>query len=216
MKKKRMTICGRKTTTPPAPAMMPSTIRLCSKPSGSHSPTHSPKAPAPASIMSISTSAQAKTAWKTKNRIAARSSGPNTGCSTTRSRRSLGACGAVSASPKRSRIACTRVWSLPASADTPLLRAAQRSGCSSRARRSSAPSLAIATVLTTGIPNSVESASRSMFKPRFSARSAMFSATTQGRPRRCTASARRRLRRRLVASTTQTTRSGRFSSAARP
>ncbi len=39
----------------------------------------------------------------------------------------------------------------------------------------------------------------------------MFSATTHGRPRRLTASTSRRLRRRLVASTTQTTRSGRFS-----
>ena len=48
-----MTICGRKTITPPTPAMIPSTMRSRSGPSLITPPTHSPRAFTPASIRSI-------------------------------------------------------------------------------------------------------------------------------------------------------------------
>jgi hypothetical protein len=51
-------------------------------------------------------------------------------------------------------------------------------------------------------------AATSMSMPRFFAASAMFSATSMGLPSARTSSTKRRCRRRLVASTTQTSRSG--------
>ncbi|MNV62977.1 hypothetical protein D3C71_1555490 [compost metagenome] len=71
--------------TPPTPAMMPSVSRLLSGPSGNAPPTHSPSAPVPASIKSITGVAQAYTAWKIRNITTASVSSPNTGCSSQRS-----------------------------------------------------------------------------------------------------------------------------------
>ncbi len=87
MKKNRIRICGRNTSTLPTPAMMPSTSRLRSAPSGSDCCTHVPSAPTTPLMKSIGTAAQLKTAWNTKNRIAARIAGPAIGCITSASRR---------------------------------------------------------------------------------------------------------------------------------
>ena len=62
MKKNRMMICGRNTSTPPAPAMMPSTSRLRSAPAGTTRVTSSASAAVPALIRSIGTLAQENTA----------------------------------------------------------------------------------------------------------------------------------------------------------
>ena len=62
----------------------------------------------------------------------------------------------------------------------------------------------------------LDSAALSRRKPRARARSDMFRATTMGRPSRFSSSTRRRFRRRFVASTTQTIRSGGCSEAWRP
>lgn len=59
-------------------------------------PASSPSHFVPSSIRVIGASAQANTAWKTRNSTAASSSGPSTGCSTKRSMRSLAACGTIS------------------------------------------------------------------------------------------------------------------------
>ena len=92
-------------------------------------------------------------------------------------------------------------------------------GCgvrSSNATSSRSPPGRMATVSTTGRPMARASAALSSRKPRARARSDMFSATTMGRPRRFSSSTRRRFRRRLVASTTHTIRSGGCSEAWRP
>ena len=154
--------------------------------------------------------------------------GPATGCSSTRSSRSLVVCGTRSSSASRLRRLCTTAWSpsvecrSAASVD-----AALNAPCSSVVRRHSvvssssvrsapSPPPLMPTVPTTGKPSSRDSASRSRCRPRARPKSCMFTATTHGSPSRLTLSTSRRLRRRLVASTTHTTRSGLFSPMARP
>jgi hypothetical protein len=53
MNRKRKAICGRKTSTPPTPATIPSTARLWSGPEGMAWPTHNPAALKNPSIQSI-------------------------------------------------------------------------------------------------------------------------------------------------------------------
>ncbi len=62
MKKNRMMIWGRKTSTLPTPAITPSTSNPLSRLGGMTLPTQPPKAPTPVLIASIGTCAQAKTA----------------------------------------------------------------------------------------------------------------------------------------------------------
>ena len=83
MNANRITICGRKTTTLPTPAMTPSMSRLLNHPSLSDAPSHVPSAANPSSIHVIGVSAHVNTAWNIKNRSAARMKSPATGCSTT-------------------------------------------------------------------------------------------------------------------------------------
>ena len=80
-----MMICGRKTITLPTPAMMPSTRRLRSGPSGSAPRTTSPSEATADSIQPIGVSAQLNTAWNTKNSSTASAIMPSTGCSSMRS-----------------------------------------------------------------------------------------------------------------------------------
>ena len=219
MKKNRIRICGRKTSTPPTPAITPCTSRLLSQGQapvcGSAACTQPPSAVVAALMASIGATAQLNTAWKTRNSTSASSSGPASGCSTTASMRSLGVCGTRASRPRRCRMACTRSasgvsWCPGGAAAGQCARSAINS------RSAASPPERTPTVATTGVPSSAASAAASTGRPARSARSAMFSATTTGRPWRCTASTSLRLRRRLVASTTQTTRSGRFSPTARP
>ena len=172
MKKNRITICGRKTSTPPTPAITPSTSRLRSQPGASTPATASPRAAVPASIQAMGRSAPTKTAWKTTNSSSASSSGPSSGCSTTRSMRSLPVCGSSSARPRRCRMRCTSSWSgssgaasvqvacaaAPRRSARRLARARSRAGPAVRAgparRRPARPRCA-----TTGTPSSRDSAS---------------------------------------------------------
>ena len=63
MKKKRISIWGRKTITPPTPLMTPSTSRSRSDPSGMASETHSPSHSTPLSIHPIGISPNEKVIW---------------------------------------------------------------------------------------------------------------------------------------------------------
>ncbi|HEX2184419.1 MAG TPA: hypothetical protein VHN78_02800, partial [Chloroflexota bacterium] len=65
MKRKRMVICGRKTSTEPTPAITPSTTSELRSPGGRMDPTHAPSPPKSPSTQPISGSAQEKMAWKT-------------------------------------------------------------------------------------------------------------------------------------------------------
>ena len=80
MKKNRIKICGKNTTTPPAPAMTPSTTKLFKSGCEICCPINSPNQPKNVSIPSINGAAQAKTAWKTTNIMTARLTSPKTGC----------------------------------------------------------------------------------------------------------------------------------------
>ena len=204
MKANRIRICGRKITTPPRPAMTPSASRLASGPGGSVAVTHSASPVAPASIRSITGAAQAYTAWKIRNMIAASSISPNTGCSTTRSSASsiatlcTGNCTATRISRRVS--ACRSRSDTTAGADGVV--------ASMAARNASAPWRFTAIVSITGMPSSACSLATSIRMPRRAAASIMFRASTIGRPSWRTSSTKRRCRRRLVASATQTSRSG--------
>ncbi len=89
MKKKSSRICGRKTSTPPTPAMTPSTSRLASSPAGSAPRTASPSAPKPVSIKSIGSAAHEKIVWKTTSIRSRKTSGPKSLCVSIESIRSV-------------------------------------------------------------------------------------------------------------------------------
>jgi hypothetical protein len=89
MKRKRMAICGRKTTTEPTPAKMPSTIRLCRSPGGRADPTAAPSPPTSPSTRSISGDAQVKMDWKTSAISTRKMIGPPMRWRTTASIRSV-------------------------------------------------------------------------------------------------------------------------------
>ncbi len=163
---------------------------------------------------------------------------PHTGCSSTRSSRSstcVLTAGSVSVASSRR---CTSWWSRitasiaawptwpcggSASRCTPGPEAGAAAGscvrashCSIVASSDSAPPDFTATVSTTGTPSSCSSFFTSMRMPRLRATSARFSATSIGRPRRRASMTMRSVRRRLVASVTQTSRSGGASPARLP
>ncbi len=221
MKKNRIRICGRNTSTLPAPAITPSTSRLLSAPGGSDRCSASPSQVMPASTSAIGSAAQLNTAWKTKNSSAARTAGPATGCMTSASMRCSARRRGGSAYPAACRMRrtsrcvcwiCSNVGSRHSTAG----RAAGGGSASSRSSSARSPPSRIATVSTTGTPSSCSRRCRSSRKPRSRARSLMLSATSSGMPRSRSSSTSRRLSRRLVASTTQTTRSGGTSPASRP
>ena len=76
MNRKRIRICGRNTSTAPAPPMMPLTSRLDSGPSGRCAAVNSPSRAMPPSIQSMGASAQLNTAWNITNMTAASTSEP--------------------------------------------------------------------------------------------------------------------------------------------
>ena len=84
-----MRICGRNTSTLPAPAMKPSTSRLRSGPSGIAPVSQSPSPPTAALMRSMGKAAQLNTAWKIRNSTAASSTGPSSGCRTISSSRAI-------------------------------------------------------------------------------------------------------------------------------
>jgi hypothetical protein len=89
MKKKRITIWGRNTTTIPTPEITPSTTRLLSAPSGSAAPTRLPAAANRDSTRSMSGRAPTKIDSKTMSIMTAKRASPKTRWVATRSMRSL-------------------------------------------------------------------------------------------------------------------------------
>ena len=213
MKKNRIRICGRKTSTPPAPATMPSTSRLRNTPSGRWTRSHAPTAPTPASMASMGTAAQLNTAWNIRNMVPASSSMPHSGCSTTRSMASS-RCGRCSGSCTARRMMRRASCCVCSTCAGPC--ACQGRGCtvpggrqpSSHCTSSRAPPLRMPTVSTTGMPSSRSSTARSMAMPARRAASLMFSASTMGRPMARVSSTMRRPSCRRVASTTHTSSPG--------
>src|SRR5205085_2360547 len=88
MKKKRRSICGRKTSTPPTPAMTPSASKSVKSPGGICARVNSASAPKARSIKSIGSVAHENIAWKTTAMTRTRTRGPNILCVTRRSMRS--------------------------------------------------------------------------------------------------------------------------------
>ena len=111
MKKNRMMICGRNTRTLPTPARTPFTSRSLSRLAGNPAPSQSPNAATPNLIAFIGHCAQANTARTTRTRLTARITGPNRGCSTTASTRSLKVTPWRRSPPTNPRIRRTSVWS---------------------------------------------------------------------------------------------------------
>ena len=217
MKRNRIRICGRKTSTLPTPAISPSCTKLRTRPSapscGSSPPTAAPNAWKPPSIRSIGACAQANTAWNIRNSTVSRIASPATGCSSTASSRRVsasrrsGAC--TAAARMRSASFCSRRMPVASGADQ---EASGTSGISPRrsiaASSAAVPPRRTATAVTTGRPSSAASRSVSISRPRCRAISNMLSTSRIGRPVSLSSSTSRRPSRRLVASATQTIRSG--------
>ena len=210
MKKNRITICGRKTTTEPTPASTPSVRKSRISPAGTTSVTTPDTAPTAPSSASAKGVAQANTAWKITNSRPNRMTGPIQGLSRTRS------------------TPFSTVWRVEVDRIAPramCLAASRRSGsvrCHCRCASSSAwvsasaiaaassfsPLRRTATVGITGTPSAADSASGSSTRPSRSARSIMLSATTVGRPSSSTSCAKTRCCSRFAASSTSTMTSG--------
>ena len=200
---------------------MPSTSRLRNRPSGNCDCNHPPTAPTPDSMASMGTAAQLNTAWNIKNMVAASTSMPHSGCSTTRSmassRRSRPS-GSHTARRRMRRTSCCVCSTCAGPCGCQADAWAPPAGCqpSSHCTSALAPSLRMPTVSTTGMPSSRSSNARSMAMPWRRAASLMFIATTMGRPMARASSTMRRPSCSLVASTTQTSRSGAASPARWP
>jgi hypothetical protein len=198
------------------PAITPSTSRLRSQPLGSRArrpprparrwpPRSSPSAPRPRRTRPGTPGTAAPPA----------AAGPPPGAAPRGRCGRWPVCGASGVQPRRSRMPCTAAWSPRghgASARTSPGSGGERAQVlrlvEQRAAHRRRPH---ATVRTTGTPSSRDSAS-GRCRGRASRPGRPCSAPPhRAGPGACTASTRRRLRRRLVASTTQTTRSGRFS-----
>ena len=218
MKKNRIRICGRNTTTDPTPAMIPCVRKSRKIDCGISLETNADRAVKPASIASANGVAQANTAWNITNRKAKRISGPIHGFSNSRSSPLATVCRAL-----RERIAA-RAIVLAASRRSGSVRCQLGLGASSAwvsaaaiaAVSSSSPRRRTATVEITGTPSASSSAFASSVSPSRSARSIMLRATTVGRPSSSTSCANTRCCSRLAASSTRISTSGRTSPSSRP
>ena len=209
MNRNRIRICGRKTTTLPTPEITPFWMKLWMSPLGSRSCASPPQASKPAWSRFMSGCAQLNTAWNITNRMASSSTSPKTGCSRTASTLLVSVSGRLGALTQAAMMRSASRWSARTSAapggvqlgDGILLRP-RATIVSISARSSRVPPVRIATAGTTGMPSSAESCATSMSMPRWRARSNMLSTSTIGRPTRLSSSARRMVRRMLVASAT--------------
>ena len=209
MKRNSTRISGRKPSTVPRPPNSPSLTRLCSGPAGIHAATCPPSQPKPSPIASVIGLPSEYTAWNTRNITTARIARPNTGCRVQRS--SASSISAVTRGIVTVAASSSRTWacrSARLAASLGRRGAAAGTSPSTCSISACAPPRFTATVSTTGRPSRRCSSDTSMTMPRERAVSIMFSASTTGRPRRWTSSTKRRCRRRLVASATQTIRSG--------
>ena len=210
MKKNRMRICGKNTNTLPTPAKMPSLSKLRKRPSGNDCVLRAPSSPIPNSMPFMKGSAQENTAWKIKNINIASSAKPKIGCSTTPSMASSRASVVRGMITQAANISRTAWCKSPATGSGNWRVRGLSSVCSS----AFTPSRRV--VSTTSMPSVALSAATSMVMPRRFAASIMFSAKIMGRPKRIASSTKRKCRRKLVASATQTIRSGAGSSASSP
>ena len=216
-------ICGRNTRTLPTPEITPFCTKLCNSPSGSTVRDHAPSASKPAVISSIAGWAQANTAWNITNNSSSSAIMPHTGCSSTASTRVVqvsGLAGSLTAARitrSASRCAARRsamagvVHSLAAMAA-----AGVATMPSIRRSSSSMPPRRTAVEVTTGTPSSSDSLSRSISMPRRRAMSIMLSTSSIGRRTRLSSITSRSATRRLVASATQSRKSGGASLASLP
>ena len=198
-------------------------MKLCSRPAGSRSCTSAPSAVKPAEIRSISGCAQVNTAWNITNKTHSRINSPATGCSSTASSRVVSVSGLAGMRTARSmmRSASRCAARNSATVGTVQLLSLSGAGCatassSSRRNRSSVPPRRTAAAVITGTPSSVDNASRSISMPRRRAMSIMLSTSSIGRPARLSSITSRKASRRLVASATQSRRSGALTLAKRP
>ncbi len=215
MKKNRIRICGRKTSTLPTPAIRPSAIRLCSRPSGRTVATPGAQGrEAGLDRRPSAASAQVNTAWNITNSRANRISRPPTGCSSTASTLPVDGVGALGRAdvgledPLGLAVGGADLGGVGLAPGRCRRAVAQIARASALATRSSRPRLRVATVVTIGAPISADSRSRSMRRPWRWAMSYMLSASTNGRPTCFSSRTRRSTRRRLVASATQISTSG--------
>ena len=221
MKANKIRICGKNTSTLPAPAIAPSTTRLRNGPAGMCWLTALAVAAMPVLIRSMGRLAHEKTAWKVTNNSAARIIKPQTGCSTQASicncmRCSAGASGAARARMRRTSVCSTAAVGGSTGGMVTSGEAGGRVHRASCASSAAWPSARTAMVSITGQPSSADSRATSITWPRWRAMSTMLSATSIGRPSRFSSSTSRRFMRRLVASTTATMASGTSSPARRP
>ena len=225
MKKNRIRICGRNTSTPPTPAITPSTSRLRSGPSAMRAVVCSASQAMPSLMASMGRLAHENTAWKIRNSSVASSTRPHTGCITTASMRwskrsKCKAPGAATARMRRTSRCSSAVPGAGMAAAGSAAGAEAAPNCSAcrsiSARSAACPLCRTATVSTTGTPSSADSLATSICKPRERATSAMFSDTIIGRPSAFSSSTSRRFMRRFVASTTATMASGADSPSRRP
>ena len=212
MKKNRMRICGKNTNTLPTPAKMPSLSKLRKRPSGNDCVLSVPSSPMPNSMPFMNGSAQENTAWKIKNINIASSAKPKIGCSTTPSMASSRASVVRGITTQAANMSRTAWCKSPATGSGSW----RVSGLSSVFSSAFTPSRRVAIVSTTSMPSVALSAATSMVMPRRFAASIMFSAKIIGLPKRIASSTKRKCRRKLVASATQTIRSGAGSSASSP
>ena len=193
MKANRIRICGRNTMTEPTPASTPSASRDRTQLSGSAPVTTCCAQAIAASIHPIGASAQEKTAWNIRNRMAANNIGPTTGLRTIESmdwlqRRAVPTPVVTASAMARASRCRMRISAGGIGEGTD---ASANSGCNAAASESR-PRRRTATVGMTGKPSRAERAGTSMVSPSRSARSIILSATTIGRPSRFSSRMKRR------------------------
>ena len=224
MKKNRITICGRKTSTLPTPPISPSLRKLLSRSGSGAASTRSPSQWKAASIASMPGVAQANTAWNMTNRMASRIDAARPRDAAARHRPAPCRHRARrSGAPRHASSRSASRWpprNSPASGalhdEAPAAGRLGQRAVDFGAAASSVPPRRTATELTTGTPSSRARRSASISMPRLRAMSIMLSDSITGRPTRFSSSARRSASRRLEASATQTIRSGATSLARRP
>mgnify|MGYP001493752435 CR=1 FL=1 len=108
IRKKSRQICGRNTTVPATPPMMPSATRSCTGPGGIRSPTQPPSRAKVASIRSIGTVASVNSVQKRRPITARKTATPTTGCVKAASSRSVSVSAPEPTAPGPPTVSVTR------------------------------------------------------------------------------------------------------------
>ncbi len=200
-------ICGRKTSTPPTPAMAPSASISPSQP-GTRSRTPSPSQPNSESSASAAGAASVKMAWKNASITSANTTTPSTGCSSTASMRR------VRRSAPGGRYAtastdATHAERAAAPSGGAITGRCHDTGSASSARTESSPTPRWPITPTTGMPMARPSRSTSMEPPRAATSSIIVTTKHAGRPSRSSSATNSSERSSVDASATITNASGR-------